>query len=239
MRLLISTALALTAALVAAGPAIDLSAAPKPANPRVKLTFVDDQFYKIQSDDGQPYTDGTGGVSGYIDLTNGALYFGTGNSGRKLQFSFDQCTSGCLPASFVPPVGAPYPSGSTKATIFAGVRDGGGNKIPGGMLGMSPGGVPLWSAIHLNMPLDDDPAYWTLCMNSPNADGFCAFSARSTPARIIRTAPGAWTISAIAGEVGELINDKGSKGRTRIIEYLGTYSMSFSFTVECVANCPS
>ena len=46
MRLLISTALALTVALVAAGPTIDLAAAPKPQNIPVAVRFSDEASNK-------------------------------------------------------------------------------------------------------------------------------------------------------------------------------------------------
>ena len=98
MRLLIFPALALTGALVAVVPAIDLAAAP-PNRPRdikvvVAFPFVEADN-KIQSDTLGAYTDGVGGVIAYISASNnGALIFSTGaqNSAvRKLRFVFDTC----------------------------------------------------------------------------------------------------------------------------------------------------
>lgn len=242
MRLLISTAIALTAALVAAGPAIDLMAAPKPSNPRVTITFADDAAHNIKSDGGGDYVDGSGGVGAYIDRTTGVLNFGTssGNTttGRELQFDFGDCIAGCIANGEPLPIGAPYPSGYARAIIQAGVRTADGIKLPGGLLGMSVGST-LWSGVKLNIPLDSDPAYWTLCMVFQNTDGFCAISAQSTPARIVRSAPDVWTITATVddNDVGELFNEVGG-GRNRTIHFEGTYSMPFSFTVQCVnSNC--
>ena len=237
MRLLIAAAMAFAALIVAVGPGGELLAAPKPANPRVKITF---SAGSITHDGQAEYRDGVGGVTAYIDRTTGVLNFGTGagtpsTSARQLQFAFT-CIADCIgsgdPPVGVPlPDGAPYSNGYTRAHILAGVRDLDGHTISGGLLNMPPG-VPLRAGIHLNMPLDDDPAFWTLCMNAGLVEGFCAFSADSTWAHVIRTAPGTWTISATAGDIAELMNDLGSKGRVRQVEYLGTYSMPFSFTVQ-------
>lgn len=246
MRLLISTAIALTAALVAAGPAIDLAAAapkPKTALPRVEITFADDPSHNLQSDGG-PYEDGQNGVTAYIDST-GHLIFGSGAGNgpgpiRQLFFSFEHCTDvPCLPLGYELPVGAPHPFGYARAGFIVGVRGDDGNALPGRLLGMPVNeNKELRSGINLTIPLDDDPDYWTLCLTPTDVTGFCALSDHSTPARIIRKGLGDWTIFATTTEVGELINEN-DQGRPRIIEFLGTYSMPFSFDVHCVANCPT
>ena len=111
--------------------------------------------------------------------------------------------------------------------------------LSGGLLGM-PTGVELRANIHLNIPLADDPAWWTMCMKTAPVDGFCANSLQSTGARVIRSTLGVWTFWAAPSDVAELMNDRGVERRTRLIDYLGTYSMPFSFTVECVPStaCP-
>ena len=83
--------------------------------------------------------------------------------------------------------------------IQAGVRTADGTKLPGGLLAMSVGSTgELWSGVKINIPLDSDPAYWTLCLAFQNTDGFCAISAHGTPARIVRSALDVWTITATA-----------------------------------------
>ena len=69
MRLLIFPALALTGALVAVVPAIDLAAAPpnRPRNIKVVVEFpLDETNNKIQSDTQGAYQDGVDGVNAYI-----------------------------------------------------------------------------------------------------------------------------------------------------------------------------
>ena len=238
MRLLISTAIALTAALVAAGPAIDLMAAPKPRNPPVKITFADHTSHNITSDLGGSYENGQSGVVAYINKSsNGELVFyqnpTPGVSPRMLQLFFRECIGTCT--------GAPFPSGFTRVNIIAGIRAPNESPIAGGLLGMSvtPSG-DYRTGLKINIPLDSDPAFWTLCMTPTNADGFCGISDHSTPARIVRDDFDHWTVTASAvdgTDVGELFRETGN-GRNKIISLEGTYSMPFSFTVQCVnSNC--
>ena len=85
MRLLIVPVIAVISAFIAAVPAIDVLAAPKPAHPRVQLTFTDGvlpdgAIARIQSDGTGAYEDGSRNVTAYIDATTGELIFGTGSS---------------------------------------------------------------------------------------------------------------------------------------------------------------
>jgi hypothetical protein len=91
-----------------------------------------------------------------------------------------------------------------------------------------------------------DSVQWTLCMTPGDAGGFCANSTgekSSTPTRIVRTAPGSWTISADSAlprsDVGALFTETGDR-RSSLITLQGKYAMPFSMTVQCVnaANCP-
>jgi hypothetical protein len=242
MRLLTATAIALTIALVTAGPAHDLIAAPRPHNPRVTVTFADDEGLNIKSDGRGAYTHGSGGVIAYLDGTTGELIFSTStNTGtRELQFLFDDCVAACIEPDEPLPVGAPYPTGYAAAGILAGVRTVDGVKLSGGLLAMPVGSTGDWrSGVKINIPLDSDPAYWTLCRAFSTTEGICAISDNSMPARIIRNAADLWTISAAVDDtdITELFNEV-SIGRKRTIEYEGAYSMPFSFTVQCVnATC--
>ena len=91
MRLLISTAIAMIAALVVAGPAIDLAAAPKNRPQTQGDNHVPDRLNNIKSDGSGPYQDGRTGSLVYIDSSTGAHFrSGAGNPGRKLLFLFDE-----------------------------------------------------------------------------------------------------------------------------------------------------
>jgi hypothetical protein len=243
MRLLIFTALALTAALVAAGPAIDVAAAPPPKNIPVSITFDDQTLgHRILSDGGE-YRHGVNNVVAYIAASDhGTLIFGTNTSnqaGRTLQFSFDN--SNCLSAPA--DCDAPWPSLDEKSGLQANALRGG--SVPtGGLMAMTPG-EELSAWIKFNIPLDSDPAYYNVCFDSRKAVGPCgaAPGGTSTDARIHRVALDEWTISASAGDASsgdraDLIRDSQTK-RNRTFTTLGTYSMPFSFTVKCMipADC--
>ncbi len=234
MRLLILPAIALTGALVAVVPAIDLSAA-APTRPRDIKVFVAFPLIEtdnnIQSDGQGPYTDGVGGVIAYISASNnGALIFSTGaqNSAvRKLRFFFDNCLSGC---------GAPWPSLDERAGLLANVR-----ALTGGLMAMPVSTTDLQALIKFDIPLDSDPAYYNVCFDARKTVGPCGAApfGTSTDARIRRTASNQWTISANgSGDKADLIKDS-QIGKTRTFTTLGTYSMPFSFTVTCVnsAEC--
>jgi hypothetical protein len=247
MRQLIFPVIALAGALVAVVPAIDLAAAPKPANPRVKVTFTDGGTDQIRSDSLGPYEDGNRNVTAYIDASTGVLNFWTGGekwAERRFQYLFGSCIGDCLAENGTPsgpyqmPVGAPYPDGLATGSFQAGVRATNGTALPGALLGM-PEGTPMRSGVKINIPLDQDADFWTVCLTPRGVDGFCGLSQNSTPAHIIRNAPGQWEIWSTSSEIAELINEVSARGKVRIVEYLGTYHMPFRFTVACVANCPS
>src|SRR5688572_863157 len=173
MRLLVFPTIALLGSLIAVVPSIDLLAAPKPANPRVKITFTDGVLpdgatARIQSDGGGPYADGNRNVTAYIDASTGALNFWTGSAQsaqRTFHFSFGACIDPCLAeeGTYDMPVGAPYPEGLATGSFQAGLRatdPDNGNGHPG-MLGM-PLGVAMRSGIKINIPLDADPDFWTI-----------------------------------------------------------------------------
>lgn len=239
MRLLISTAIALTAVFVAAGTAIDLAAAPKnrPQDIKVIVTFDDKDGDKIQSDGGSAYQDGVGGVVAYIAASaNGELIFSTNTfntAGRTLQFSFDNCllVGGC---------NAPWPSLDEKSGLQANVLRNG--VVPaGGLTAMTTTEGELSAWIKFNIPLDTDSAYWNVCFDSRKVVGPCGLApgGTSTDARIRRVASDEWTISANGiGDRGDLIRDSQTK-KSRTFTVMGTYSMPFSFTVKCVnaADC--
>jgi hypothetical protein len=214
----------------------------------VKLEFNDSptSSYNIRSDGGGIYHDGVGGVRAYIERSEGVLHYFTMNGPqapprRELFLSFEQCVDECLPSDFVPPFGAPYPTPDfAVASLSAGVRTSSGDTVSGGLLGM-PTGVEMRSGIHLNIPMDDDPAFWTVCMRAGPVEGFCANSPQISPARVRRdSSSGVWTIWATADDIGELMNDRGSVRRTRMVDHLGWYRLPFSFTVTCVPaeDCP-
>lgn len=250
MRLLIVPVIAVISAFIAAVPAIDVLAAPKPAHPRVKLTFTDGvlpdgAIARIQSDGTGAYEDGSRNVTAYIDATTGELIFGTGSSAqRTFHFSFGACIDPCLAeeGTYQMPAGAPYPEGYATANFVAGVRAAdpdNGSTLPRALLGM-PIGVAMRSGIKLNIPLDADPAYWTACFTpDEGVNGFCGLSNGATPVHIIRHAPGQWEMWTTGNEVTQLINEVSAKGKVRTIEYLGTYHMPFRFAIDCTANCPS
>lgn len=251
MRLLIVPVIAI-GALIAVAPAIDVVAAPKPANPRVQITFTDGLLADgttpgIQSDGAGPYADGDRNVTAYIDASTGVLNFATGGeqwAQRTFHFSFGACIEPCLAeeGTYQMPVGAPYPDGFATGSFQAGVRatdPDNGNALPGALLAM-PQGVPMRSGIKINIPLDADQDFWTACLTpDEGVSGFCGFSDGATPVHIIRHAPGKWEIWATSNEVLQLINEVSSRGKVRNIEYLGTYNMPLRFVVDCIANCPS
>jgi hypothetical protein len=239
MRLLISTALALTAALVAAGPAIDLTAAPnnRPRDIRVSVTIHDNDGDRIQSDGGGIYEDGKEGVLASINTSNnGALGFGTiqNSATRTLQFFFDDCLS--LPVDCE----AEWPSLNEPGGLQGNVLR--GDVVPaGGLMAMTTaeGELPMW--IKFNIPLDSDPAYWNVCFDSRKVIGPCSQdpSNTSTDARIRRIASDEWRISANSTDRGDLIRDI-KAGKNRTYTSMGTYSMPFTLTVKCLnaAECP-
>jgi hypothetical protein len=228
MRLLIFPAIALTGALVALVPTIDLAAAPsnRPRDIKVIVEFPPDETdNKIQSDGLGAYQDGVDGVNAYISASNnGALIFGTGGQSfavRKLRFVFDTCVSAvCNPPQF-----GSYERGGLLANAW---------EVPGGLMAMTIG--PELSAwIKFDIPLDSDPAYYNVCFDSRTTVGPCGTpGGTSTDARIRRNASGQWTIWANgSGDQADLIRDSQTK-KTRTFTTLGTYSMPFSFTVTCV-----
>ena len=252
MRLLVFPAIALAGALVSVVPAIELLAAPpKPANPRVKITFTDGLLpggatAKIQSDGG-PYEDGQDNVTAFIDASTGVLNFWTGGeqfAERTFHFAFGACIEACLAeeGTYQMPVGAPYSDGFATGSFQAGVRatdPDNGTAFPRALLGM-PQGPTMRSGIKINIPLDQDPDFWTICLTpDEGVGGFCGFSNGATPVHVVRHAPGQWEFWATNAEVAQLINEVSSRGKVRNIEYLGTYTMPFRFVVDCIANCPS
>jgi hypothetical protein len=244
MRLLISTALALTAALVAAGPAIDLAAAQKnrPKDIKVIVSFEadeDETGNQIQSDGGGPYQDGVDGVNAYIAASNsGALIFGTGGQNmavRTLTFFFDDCL--LLPADCNAPSTWPSPL-TERGGLLANVLRGG--VVPAGGLMAMTVNEELSAWIKFDIPIDSDPAYYNVCFDSRKAIGPCAAApgVTSSDARIRREAQDEWTIWADTSDRADLIRDSQTK-KNRTFTLMGTYSMPFSFSVTCVnaADC--
>ncbi len=231
MRLLIFPAIALTGALVAVVPTIDLAAAPPNRTRDIKVVVEfppDETNNKIQSDGLDAYTDGVDGVNAYISASNnGALIFSTGGQNaavRKLRFFFDN--------NCVAPAGcsAPWTSLDERAGLLANVR-----ALTGGLMAM-PVATDLQALIKFDIPLDSDPAYYNVCFDKLKTVGPCgaAPNGTSTDARIRRTASGQWTIWADGnGDQADLIRDSQTR-KTRTFATLGTYSMPFSFTVTCV-----
>jgi len=170
MRLLIIPAIALTGALVAVVPAIDLAAAPpnRPRDIKVIVSFpVDETGNKIQSDGQGQYEDGIGGVVAYISAgNNGALIFGANafnQAGRTLQFFFDDCL--LAPAD----CDAPWAFLNEGSGLLANVlREG---SVPtGGLMAMTIlEELSAW--IKFNIPLDSDPAYYNVCFDSRKVVG--------------------------------------------------------------------
>jgi hypothetical protein len=240
MRLPILPALALTGALVAVVPAIDLAAAPnRPRDIKVAVEFPPDETSnKIQSDGLGAFRDGVDGVNAYISASNsGSLIFGTGGQNdavRRLRFFFDECVlapTGCS---------APWSHLDEKAGLLANVLRNG--VVPAGGLMAMTIGEELSAWIKFDIPLDSDPAYYNVCFDSRKAVGPCgaAPGGTSTDARIRRTASGAWTIWADGtGDRADLIRDSQTR-KTRTFTTLGTYSMPFSLTVTCLNlnECP-
>jgi hypothetical protein len=240
MRLLVFPAIALTGALVAVAPAIDLAAAPsnRPKDIKVAVEFSPDETNNIQSDGGGAYEDGVDGVNAYISASNnGALIFSTNafnNAGRTLQFFFHDCR--LAPAD----CDAPWAFLNETSGLLANVlREG---SVPtGGLMAMTIlEELSVW--IKFNIPLDSDPAYYNVCFDSRKAVGPCGAAAggTSTDARIRREASNVWTIWANGSDhQADLIRDSQTR-KNRTFTTLGTYSMPFSFTVTCVpsADCP-
>ncbi|MGQ0735012.1 MAG: hypothetical protein ACT4QD_15320 [Acidobacteriota bacterium] len=239
MRLLISTAIALSAASVVTGPAIHGATPPnRPKDIKVAVTFRDDGGDKIQSDGRGPYADGVGGVVAYIATRDhGKLIFGTGTAGRMLQFFFDDC--------LLPPAdcGAPWSSLNERSGIHANAlrNSPDGLVVPqGGLMAMAVNEeLAAWTKI--DIPKDDDPAFYNVCFDSRKL-GPCGLApgGTSTDARIRRVASDEWTIWANGtGDRADVIRDSTTKGN-RTFTLLGTYSMPFSLTVKCVnrADCP-
>lgn len=236
MRVLLSTAIALTAAFVVAGPAINLSAAPsnRPKNIKVIVTFQDAGNDKILSDGGGAYQDGVDSVVAYIAASdNGHLIFGTNTSnqaGRTLRFFFDDCLS--------TDCNAPWGSLNENSRILANALRNG--VVPdGGILAMTVNEeLSAWAKI--DIPLDSDPAYWNVCFDSRRVIGPCgtAPGGTSTDARIRRDASDRWTVFANGtSDRADLIRDSTTR-KSRTYTVMGTYSMPFSFTVQCVnSNC--
>jgi hypothetical protein len=171
---------------------------------------------------------------------NGALILSTNTSpvaGRTLQFFFDNCLVG--PCS--PPTIPPSTYLNEKAGILTNaLRDG---AVPdGGMLAITTTEGELSAWIKIDIPLDTDPAFWNVCFDSRKVVGPCAAApgGTSTDARIRRDAPDQWTIYATTGDRADLIRDSQSR-RDRTFSLKGTYSMPFSFTVQCVrsTDCPA
>lgn len=223
MRLLIFPAIALTGALVAVVPTIDLAAAPPNRTRDIKVVVEfpsDETNNKIQSDGLGAYTDGVDGVNAYISASNnGALIFSTRGQNpavRRLRFLFDSS--------------APWTSLDESAGLLANVR-----ALTGGLMAM-PVLTDLQALIKFDIPLDSDPAYYNVCFDALKTVGPCgaAPGGTSTDARIRRTASGQWTIWANgSGDQADLIRDSQTR-KTRTFTKLGTYSMPFSFTVTCV-----
>ena len=239
MRSLIFSAIALTSALVALLPAIDLAAAPRnrPIDIKVVVNFSPDETTnKIQSDGLGGYRDGVDGVNAYISASNnGALIFGTGGQQvavRTLRFLFDNCLStGCT---------APWPELDESGGLLANALRGG--SVPTGGLPAMTIGEELSAWIKFDIPVDSDPAYYNVCFDSRKVVGPCgaAPGGTSTDARVRRTASGEWTFWANdTGDRADLIRDSQAK-KTRTFTTLGTYSMPFSFTVTCANSndCP-
>lgn len=238
MRLLITTAIALTAAFVAGGPTIDLAAAPVKGatNVKVIVSFEDGVNDKIQSDGFGQYQDGVGSVVAYIAASDkGQLIFSTvPNSGnRTLRFFFDNCLSAPVDCN------APWAYLNERSGILANVLRNG--SVPsGGLMAMTTTEGELQAWIKMDIPLDSDPAFWNLCFDAAKAHGTCGLApgANSTNARIRRDTATQWTISANGtSDRADLIRDS-STNRNRTFSFKGMYSMPFSFTVQCVnANC--
>lgn len=234
MRQLVCTVIAIAAGLIAGGPVTDLVAAPaRPRTIPVIITFADLPSDKIQSDSGQPYQDRVNDVNAYIDASNnGALIFGSGRS-RTIQFVFDDCLS--APAD----CNAPWPSLNEQSGFLTNVLRGG--VVPNGGLTAMTVNEELAAWAKINIPLDSDPAFWNVCFDSRKVVGPCGIASggTSSDARIRRDAPGQWTIWATSTERADLIRDSDTR-KNRTFTVMGTYSMPFSFTVQCVnsADCP-
>ena len=229
MRLLFSTGLALTAALVAAGPGIDLAAAPnkRPGAFQVTVTFNNRGGDRIQSDglNGGSYQDRVGGVVAYIAASDsGALIFSTGSTGRKLTFFFDDCAG---PLCGLPPGG---PTLVDRAGFLSHSLN------FGGMTNMDVGAV-LEAWVKFDIPLDSDPNFWNVCFDADGHTAPCSVGDQSVNARIRRDTKATWTIFADPppsglGLAADIIKDNGAK-RNRYAA-VGTYSMPFELTVACV-----
>jgi hypothetical protein len=236
MRLLTSTVIALIAAL---GSGLIAAPSNRPRDAKVIVTFADRPGDKIQDDHGGTYTDGVGNVVAYIATAsnNGALIFSSNTQntlGRTLQFSFDACL--LVPTSLCTP---PSTSLNESSKILGDALRNGTEPV-GGMMGMAVGEeLAFWAKI--DIPLDSDPAYWNVCFDSRKAIGPCgaAPGGTSTDAHIRRDAADHWTIFANVADRADLVKDSQTNKKTRTFTLMGTYSMPFSFTVQCVnaADC--
>ena len=241
MRLLISTAIALTAALVAAGPTAGVAAAPsnRPRDIKVSVLFLDGTN-KIQSDGGGVYQDGIGGVVAYIRASDsGQLIFSTNafnTPGRTLQFFFDTCLLESCANQW-----ATWTYLNERSGILANALRADRTVLIGGLTAMTVDqDLPLWAKF--DIPLDSDPAFWNVCFDSRKVVGPCgaAPGGTSTDAHVRRDARDKWTISANSTtDQGDLVRDSQTR-KSRTFSLAGTYRMPFSFTVECVnaADCP-
>lgn len=242
MRLLISTAIALTAALVAAGPTAGVGAAPsnRPKDIKVIVTFQDGGGDRIQSDGVGVYQDGIGGVVAYIAASdNGQLIFSTNafnTAGRTLQFFFhDNCLLALAQCA------NPWPELNERSGILANALTADRTVLIGGLTAMTPGGpdLPLWAKF--DIPLDSDPAFWNVCFDSRKVVGPCgaAPGGTSTDAHVRRDARDTWTVYANSTDRADLVRDSQTR-KSRTFSLAGTYAMPFSFTVQCVnaADCP-
>lgn len=238
MRLHISTALTLAAALVGAGPAIDLAAAQKnrPNDIKVMVSFQDRAGDKIQSDSGGAYQDGVDGVNAYIAASDkGQLIFSTGGQNtfvRTLRFVFDDCL--LLAEDCKAPSTWPSPL-TERSGLLANVLD--GAVVPAGGLMAMPLDKELSAWIKFDIPLDSDPAHYNVCFDLRKVVGPCGAApdaSTSTDARIRRDRSDHWTILANAtSDRADLIKDSNTR-KSRTYTVMGTYSMPFEFTVQCV-----
>lgn len=221
--------------VVVGGPArlLVVGAAGQAPNINVTVTLRDDSGTdRIQSDTGAPYQNNVDGVVAYIAGQTGALTFGThanGRTVRTMKFFLTDCVAApCSPpAAWADPLDEP--SGMLANALLSN-----GQVLTGGLLGMTQG-VQLEAWIKMDIPIDSDPAYYNVCFDSRKVVGPCGMppAASSTNARIRRDTPSSWTVWADAADRADLIRDNQSK-RSREFSLLGTYSMPFSMTVQCL-----
>ncbi len=239
MRLLISTALALTAALVAAGPAIELIGGAEQSAQGLKVAS---RFTTTPATGSKAMADGTyqDGIDGRRRVYqrpshNGALIFGTNtsnNPGRTLQFFFDKLPVVRRTASLR---GGRSLSTNPAAFKETSLREAALSQLAALMaMTTAEGELPMW--IKFNIPLDSDPAYWNVCFDSRKVVTPCSQDASntSTDARIRRIASDEWRISANSTDRGRPMIRDITAGRTAQYTSMGTYSMPFTLTVKCL-----